>query len=354
MNAVMLYCRAGFEKECAAEVQDKAAELGVYGYAKTKGNSAYVLFYCQEEGGAELIARKVKFNQLVFARQIIVVCAEIFDMPLDDRISAIKANCAELPLCGSLLVETADTSEAKELSKFCRKFTVPLRQAMRKQQKLLDKDNAHRPTMHLMMTNNNSGFLGYSYTFNHSEYPMGIMRLKSPGAAPSRSTLKLEEAFMTFIPADEHEKRLTSGLHGVDLGAAPGGWTYQLVRRGMMVVAVDNGPMAESLMDTGQVKHLQMDGFKYVPKRGDVYWLVCDMIEKPVRVAELMATWVVNDYCKEAIFNLKLPMKRRFDEMRQCFALIDDLMTEHEVKYELQAKHLYHDREEITVHLRSL
>lgn len=351
MNAVLLYCRAGFEKECAGEMQDKAAELGIYGYAKTKGNSAYVLFFCHDEAGADTIARKVKFNQLVFARQMIVVTAEIIDMPLDDRISAIKANCAELPLCGSLLVETADTSEAKELSKFCRKFTVPLRQAMRKQQKLLPHDSANRPTMHLMMTSNDSGFLGYSYSFNHSPYAMGIMRLKFPAAAPSRSTLKLEEAFLTFIPADEHKTRLTSGLHGVDLGASPGGWTYQLVRRGMMVMAVDNGPMADSLMDTGQVKHLQVDGFKFVPSRGDIHWLVCDMIEKPKRVAQLMAMWVIEGYCQEAMFNLKLPMKRRYDEMRQCFALIEELMSAHEVEYQLQAKHLYHDREEITVHL---
>ena len=186
MNAVLLYCRAGFEKECAAEVQDKAAELGIYGYAKTAANSAYVLFYCHDEDGADTIARKVNFKQLVFARQLIVVCAEIVDMPLEDRISAIKANCASLPLCGSLMVETADTSEDKALSKFCRKFTVPLRQAMRKQQKLLAHDSAHRPTMHLLMITNDRGLLGYSYSFNHSPHPMGIMRLKFPSAAPSR------------------------------------------------------------------------------------------------------------------------------------------------------------------------
>ena len=45
-------------------------------------------------------------------------------------------------------------------------------------------------------------------------------------------------------------------------------------------------------------------------------------------------------------------MKRRYYEMQQCFELIEQLFASHQVAYELQAKHLYHDREEITVHLR--
>lgn len=82
---------------------------------------------------------------------------------------------------------------------------------------------------------------------------MGIPRLKFPADAPSRSTLKLEEALHVFIPADEWDERLANGMYAVDLGACPGGWTYQLVKRNMWVYSVDNGPMAQSLMDTGQV-----------------------------------------------------------------------------------------------------
>ena len=49
---------------------------------------------------------------------------------------------------------------------------------------------------------------------------MGIPRLKFPSDAPSRSTLKLEEAFHMFIPYDEWEERLEGGLQAVDLGHA--------------------------------------------------------------------------------------------------------------------------------------
>ena len=80
---------------------------------------------------------------------------------------------------------------------------------------------------------------------------MGIPRLKFPSDAPSRSTLKLEEAFHVLF-------RRTSGTSAGERhvcrrsGACPGGWTYQLVKRNMWVSSVDNGPMAQSLMDTGQ------------------------------------------------------------------------------------------------------
>ena len=67
----------------------------------------------------------------------------------------------------------------------------------------------------------------------------------------------------------------------------------------MMVNAIDNGPMADSLMDTGQVKHLREDGFKYRPTKHRIHWLVCDMIEKPTRVAELMAGWLIDDCCQK-------------------------------------------------------
>ncbi|MBP8219277.1 MAG: 23S rRNA (cytidine(2498)-2'-O)-methyltransferase RlmM, partial [Aeromonas sp.] len=201
---------------------------------------------------------------------------------------------------------------------------------------------------------NDHALIGYSYTNNNSPFHMGIPRLKFPADAPSRSTLKLEEAFHVFVPEDEWEVRLTSGLNAVDLGASPGGWTYQLVRRGMMVSAVDNGPMAESLMDSGQVKHIRDDGFRYRPAKKNTYWLVCDMVEKPARVTHLIASWFRDGLCEEAMFNLKLPMKRRYAEVEHNLEVLREWLRELEGDFVVQAKQLYHDREEITVHVYDL
>ncbi|KID58109.1 hypothetical protein JF50_05110 [Pseudoalteromonas luteoviolacea] len=67
-----------------------------------------------------------------------------------------------------------------------------------------------------------------------------------------------------------------------------------------------------------------------------------------------MIDWIVNGFVKELIFNLKLPMKKRFDSVYECLQLIDDELAHYNVGYQLQAKHLYHDREEVTVHIQVL
>jgi 23S rRNA (cytidine2498-2'-O)-methyltransferase len=49
MNKVVLYCRPGFEKECAAEITDKASRLEVFGFARVKEDSGYVIFECYQQ-----------------------------------------------------------------------------------------------------------------------------------------------------------------------------------------------------------------------------------------------------------------------------------------------------------------
>ncbi|MGO1246762.1 MAG: 23S rRNA (cytidine(2498)-2'-O)-methyltransferase RlmM [Oceanisphaera sp.] len=350
MKQLLIYCRPGFEKEAAAEIQDRAGQFGSPGFARTKDDSGFVIYECFSPDDADLMARKLLFRELIFARQMVVVQAEVKELSLDDRISPILDAAESMELCGDLRVETPDTNDGKELSRFCRKFTVPMRQALRAKGLLTDKEVRNRPILHLFFLANNHALIGYSYSFNNSPFHMGIPRLRFPSDAPSRSTLKLEEAFHVFIPREEWEMRLTSGLNAVDLGAAPGGWTYQLVSRGMMVTAVDNGAMDSKLMDTGQVKHYREDVFSWRPGRKNVYWLVCDMVEKPARVAATMAAWLVDEDCQEAIFNLKLPMKKRYAEAVHNLQQLKEKLAELG-GFHVQAKQLYHDREEITVHV---
>jgi 23S rRNA (cytidine2498-2'-O)-methyltransferase len=196
-------------------------------------------------------------------------------------------------------------------------------------------------------------FLGIAEANNQALWPMGIPRLKFPREAPSRSTLKLEEAWHTFIPREQWETRLSDEMTGVDLGAAPGGWTYQLVKRGMLVTAIDNGPMAESLMDTGLVTHLMVDGFIWKPKQ-PVDWMVCDIVEKPARTTAMVEEWVGGGHCREAVVNLKLPMKQRYAEVCKLLQRLEDAFAARRLKVSIACKQLYHDREEVTCHLRRL
>jgi 23S rRNA (cytidine2498-2'-O)-methyltransferase len=63
-------------------------------------------------------------------------------------------------------------------------------------------------------------------------------------------------------------------------------------------------------------------------------------------VAERMATWMREGWCRHAIFNLKLPMKKRWQETRLC---LDLFVEQAQRPVTIRARQLFHDREEITV-----
>jgi 23S rRNA (cytidine2498-2'-O)-methyltransferase len=167
-----------------------------------------------------------------------------------------------------------------------------------------------------------------------------------PRGAPSRSALKLAEAFVVFLGEREADV-LRAGMRAVDLGAAPGGWTWQLAHRGLTVTAVDNGPLKGEVRDDPLVTHLRADGLSWRPQR-QVDWLVCDIVEQPAKIAALVARWIAEGGARHAIFNLKLPMKKRYAAVMDCKQIIDDAMRRARVSYGISLRQLYHDREEVT------
>jgi len=173
-----------------------------------------------------------------------------------------------------------------------------------------------------------------------------VPRLRAHADAPSRSALKLEEALMMLLTEKERAEFIKPGMFAADLGAAPGGWSWVLARLHIRVMAVDNGPMAQTAMDMPIIEHIRADGFRWQPPK-PMDWMVCDMVESPRKVADRMATWFREGWCQHAIFNLKLPMKKRWDETRDCLQHFVDKAGR---PLTIRAKQLYHDREEITVY----
>lgn len=347
MNIVLLHCRPGFENEVCAEISDQAARVGVAGYARAKPGAAYAEFVCSEAGGAQRLMSAVRFSRLIFPRQW--ARGEWLELPETDRIGVVLTTLGSYPVAASLWLEVFDTNDGKELSNFCRKFEAPLRKALTKAGRL-NEANAG-PRLLLTFRSGREVFVGLAEADNSAMWPMGIPRLKFPRSAPSRSTLKLEEAWHHFIPRDQWDERLAAGMTAVDLGASPGGWTWQLVNRDIEVMAVDNGPMNEALLESGLVGHYRADGFAFRPKR-PVDWMVCDIVEKPARNAALLETWIGDGLCREAVVNLKLPMKQRYAEVKRLLERIADGLAERGVKASIGCKQLYHDREEVTCHLR--
>ena len=331
-NKWLIYCRPGFERDCAEEAQAQALE--------TKENSGFAVLQGKP---------RLQYGQLVFARQLILLLAEVHNLPERDRLTPILSAIPSTPekFC-TLWLEVPDTNEGKTLSSFTRRFQPLIEQALREQGKLVD-DN-RLPRLHLFFPDKSRVLIGTSDVNNSASSHMGILRLKMPYDAPSRSYLKLAEAFETFLTRDEQSRWLKQGMHAVDLGAAPGGWTWHLVQRGLKVIAVDNGPLKGVAAEHPAIRHLRQDGFRYRPQR-PVDWVVCDMVEQPQRVATLMAEWVSAGLSPRAIFNLKLPMKKRVAALHDALAIVQDALEAKGIKCRIAVKQLYHDREEVTVFL---
>lgn len=342
---ILLYCRPGFEKECAAEIIATTQAAGIYGYVKSKADSGYVVFHSQIETNLATLNHAVQYDKLIFARQCIFVSEMIKNLPSDDRVTPLIEYLQSFKLSfQDVWLETTDTNDGKQLNAFLKKFTRPIHNALA-QHKLLNQNSEWR--LHLFFLSSSAVYLGISNIDNSAAMPMGIPRLRMPRSAPSRSTLKLDEAFNFMLSQEEQQHYLKNGMTAVDLGAAPGGWTWQLVNRGIRVIAIDNGPMNPELMDTGLVQHERADGFKYTPEKM-VDWLVCDMVERPLHISRLMARWLTQQQCKYAAFNLKLPMKSRYPVVMECLEILEDQLQQAQLNYRIRAKQLYHDREEIT------
>ncbi len=347
MHGLFLHCRAGFESECAAEIQTRAAALDVAGWCRTK--PAYVVFVVPQAADAERLQRELSFATLIFARQWFRIVALVNDLDIQDRVRGLVAALADdVPTACGLFLETPDTNAAKELQPLCRKLDRPLRAALQGAGHLSDAPGARTERLHVCLLATVAAYVGVAPIANSSPHPMGIPRLRFPKGAPSRSTLKLEEALLTFLDAQERAALLRPGMRAVDLGAAPGGWTWQLVRRGLRVTAVDNGALAPALLDSGLVEHRREDGFRFRPGE-PVDWMVCDIVEQPARVAELAARWLGEGWCRYAVFNLKLPMKKRYQEVEECLARVRARLEATGRPFRLACKQLYHDREEVTV-----
>ena len=170
----------------------------------------------------------------------------------------------------------------------------------------------------------------------------GQRRMADDDLAPSRSYLKIEEAYIVL------GREPAAGETVCDLGAAPGGWSYSAARHGAKVLAIDNGPLKGGALNHPLIEHWREDAFKYQPKAGEVLdWMFCDLVEEPHHVMQHLVTpWLAQHWCRRFVVNLKFG---RVDPI----ALLGELRGPESpfTKFApgFRIRHLYHDREEFTV-----
>jgi len=341
-GSCIVYTRPGFEEDAIAELK-RLISASAFSGVKINAQEGFVLF----EGAHKLFYAELRRNDLIFSRQVLCDCHHIALLSSKDRITPIVEFLLGLSWkFADVFFETPDTNEGKSLSSLFKKINIHFQQAAQSVG-MLDADSEYR--LHLFFLSGTELWVGRTRIAESSSWPMGIPRLRLPPNAPSRACMKLEEALMTLLTPDDQKRLLKSGMKVVDLGAAPGGWTWQMVRRNMWVTAVDNGAMNKDLMATGQVEHVRADGFKFRPRK-KVDWFLCDIVDKPARVAQLVADWVQHQHADNYIFNLKLPMKKRVEEIEKCEEKILAAVPRGR-KYKLVIKQLYHDRQEVTCFL---
>lgn len=149
----------------------------------------------------------------------------------------------------------------------------------------------------------------HRHTPGRSPYPGARYPIELPPEAPSRAYLKIEEAIAAFaLPVVE-------GHTALELGAAPGGAVYALLRRGVHVVAVDPaaldpGVLAYEGPGGARTQHLKLAAgdvpLDQLPPSID--WLLLDVHLAP-GVALRAASRFASHYKKTllgAVFTLKL------------------------------------------------
>ena len=170
----------------------------------------------------------------------------------------------------------------------------------------------------------------------------GPRRMADDPLAPSRSYLKVEEAYGVL------GREPQPGETVCDLGAAPGGWSYSAAKRGAQVVAIDNGPLKGGALDHPQIEHRREDAFRFAPPAGQVFdWLFCDLVEEPHHVmSNLIEPWLAQGWCRHFVINLKFG---RVDPIALLRELQAPGSTLRRKAPQARVRHLYHDREEFTV-----
>lgn len=172
-----------------------------------------------------------------------------------------------------------------------------------------------------------------------SVWEAGFQRMKTLRGAPSRSASKLEEA-LAYLG-----KHPEPGDKAVDLGAAPGGWSLVLARHGADVQAVDHAKL--DIKDAGTLKgtvvHVKDNGLKFMPAE-TVDWMVCDMVMGARDTLSVLKAWFDKDAMRHFIVNIKLPKSNPWPQVAEALSLIEAFGWGR-----VQARHLLHDRSEVTL-----
>ncbi len=135
---------------------------------------------------------------------------------------------------------------------------------------------------------------------------------------PSRAYLKLWEAFARL------RRQPGPGDRCLDLGAAPGGWTWLLARSDADVLAVDKAPLAPPVADLRNVTWQEGSAFALSPDEvGPIDWWCSDIIAYPDRLLDLVTHWLESGRVRNLVCTIKFQGPTDHDAAARFAALPD-------------------------------
>lgn len=134
-----------------------------------------------------------------------------------------------------------------------------------------------------------------------SPFPDGVPGFVEDRAGPpSRAYLKLWETFARL------RRQPGPGERCLDLGAAPGGWTWLLARSGAEVVAVDRAPLAAEVARLANVTVRRGNAFDLDPGAvAPVDWWCSDIAAYPDRLHALVSRWLESGRVRNLVCTVK-------------------------------------------------
>ncbi len=166
-----------------------------------------------------------------------------------------------------------------------------------------------------------------------SPFPNGEANfVEDKAGPPSRAYLKLWEALALA------GKWPTPGQRCLDLGAAPGGWTWALAQLGAQVTSVDKAPLAPEVAALPNVIHRQESAFGIDPKAEAHFdWIVSDIVCYPERLVRLVQSWLEAQPQASFIVTVKFQGATDMAAIRPLAAIPG-----------ARLRHLYHNKHELT------
>lgn len=179
---------------------------------------------------------------------------------------------------------------------------------------------------------------------NVSRRAGGILFYSQSEDMVCRAEWKIEEAFGVF------GMRAAEGMRALDLGAAPGGWTHYLSKRGISVDAVDPAALDEAVAARPNVRHFRMTAQEFARSHGEGAYdlIVNDMkmdTNQSMDILCEMSSLLKRD--GECLMTLKLPrqgVQKRINVARMVLGR----------RFEtVRIRQLYYNRSEVTAYMKT-